>query len=50
MYLQQSWSDKLMETIRNVIKYDTKNARKAGRDPPSSPKRHKKAANASLIR
>ena len=39
-----------MERIRNVIKYDNKKARKAGRDPPSSPKRHKKAANASLVR
>ena len=48
--MQQSWSDKLVERIRNVIKYDNKKARKAGREPPSSPKRHKKAANASLIR
>ena len=28
-----------------MIKYDNKKARSAGRDPPSSPKRHKKAAN-----
>jgi disulfide oxidoreductase YuzD len=39
-----------MERVRNVTKYDTKKARKSGRDPPSSPKRHRKAANASLVR
>ena len=48
--MQQSWSDKLVERIRNVIKYDNKKVRKAGRDPPSSPKWHKKTANTSLIR
>ena len=49
-YIQQFWSDEIIERIRNVIKYDNKKARVSGRDPPSSPKRHKKAANASLIR
>ncbi len=50
IYVHHSWTEKLMERVRNVIKYDTKKARKSGRDPPSSPKRHKKAANASLSR
>ena len=33
-----------------MIKYDNRKARNSGRDPPSSPKRHKEATNASLIR
>ena len=40
--MQQSWSDKFSERIRNVIKYDSKKARSAGRERPSFPKRQKK--------
>lgn len=35
----------MIERVRNVIKYDNKKARSAGRYPPSSPKRHKKSTN-----
>lgn len=46
--MQQSWSDKFSERIRNVIKYDSKKARSAGRERPSSPKRQKKTT--TLVR
>lgn len=38
-----------MEMARNMIKYNKQKARKSGWNPPSSPKRHKKEANTSLI-
>lgn len=44
-YLQQSWSDKMVERVRNVFKRDSKKAKDSLAEPvESEPKRQKKDA------
>ena len=51
--MQQSWSDKMVERVRNVIKRDSKKVKRECPDPvenESEPKRKKKAADQLLRR